>query len=107
MSLQYTVEKLRMGVAVLATQRGRINERLIAAFHRSLHAVSVDSLPDQAKPIWAEVWTAVTAVPALGDSPQDGAYAPSIRALDEDAALRIAEQIVTVESMASHALDSR
>jgi hypothetical protein len=104
MSLPFAVQKLGMGVEVLATRRGRINECLIVRFHRSLHAVGVDAPADQAEPVWAEVCKALTAVEG---APQEGIYAPSIGALDEDVAVLLAEHIVTSDSMASHAADSR
>ena len=76
--------KPRHGVLILATHKGRIKERLIAAFHDSLHGVSAEALPPELRRTWIDVYTKATAVEGTKES---GRFAPSINALTEDEAV--------------------
>ena len=64
----YTDEKLAVGVLILATHKGRIKERLIAAFHDSLHGVSAEALPPELRRTWIDVYTKATAVEGTKES---------------------------------------
>ena len=99
--LGYAYGKLGAGVQILATHEGEIKERLIAAFHDSLHAVSAEALPDEPKRIWPEVWATVTAIKG---TEQSGSFSPSINALTEAEAVEIAKKITTVEAMVGASL---
>ena len=88
--------KLAMGVLILATHKGRIKERLIAAFHDSLHGVSAEALPPELRRAWIDVHTKATAVEGTKES---GRFAPSINALTEDEAVDLAGSIIDVEWM--------
>ena len=92
----YAYEKLAAGVHVLATHPGRVRERLIAAFHTSLVQVPRGTLSDEPREIWGNVWDRVTAIKGTEKS---GSLEPSINALDEDEAVKVAEMIMTVEAM--------
>ena len=50
--LIYSKEKLSAGITKLATDPGRIKDRLIAAFSDSLLQVPEQVLPDEARVIW-------------------------------------------------------
>ena len=50
--LIYSKEKLSAGITKLATDPGRIKDRLIAAFSDSLLQVPEQVLPDEARAIW-------------------------------------------------------
>ena len=50
--LIYSKEKLSSGITKLATDPGRIKDRLIAAFSDSLLQVPEQVLPDEARVIW-------------------------------------------------------
>ena len=100
-NLEYANEKLVVGVLILATHKGAIKERLIAAFCDSLVSVPVDALPDDPKQIWQEVWATVTANKGTEES---GAFLLSINDLTEDEAGDLARKITTVESMVGASL---
>ncbi len=102
----YTHEKLGAGVQILATHPGRVKERLIEAIHKSLFAVDPAALSEpgmdrNARAYWDEVWVAVTTAPP---DPARGVYEPSIERLTEAEASRLAQLIVTVDSMVGDAL---
>lgn len=102
-ALGYAVEKLGVGVEVLVTHPGEIRDRLIEAFHFSLHAVSGEGLPEDAKRIWSQVMAKVTAVKG---TPQSGVFQPSINALTDADAVWVARMIMTVEAMATSAFEA-
>ena len=100
--LGYANEKLGAGVQILATHKGEIKERLIAALCDSLWIVPVDALPDEPKQIWQEVLATATAnkgtkefIPLINESIND---------LTEDKAVELARKITTVESMVGASL---
>jgi hypothetical protein len=104
--LKETRSTLEIGISILATHPGRIRERLIEAFHKELHLIQADDIagPDlsvDAKPYWQKVQAAVTAQ----HDEKEGSYAPSIEAMTEEEASRIAEMITGVASMISLALE--
>ena len=94
--LGYAYEKLGAGVQILATHEGEIKERLIAAFHDSLHAVSAEALADEPKRIWLEIWAKATAIKG---TEQSGSFSPSINVLTDSEAVQLAKMITTVKSM--------
>ena len=100
-NLEYANEKLVVGVLILATHKGEIKERLIAAFCDSLVSVPVDALPDDPKQIWQEVWATVTANKGTKES---GAFLSSINDLTEDEAVELAGKITTVAAMVGASL---
>ena len=102
-ALGYAIEKLGGGVQVLATHPGEIRERLIEAFYDSLHAVSGEALPEEAKRIWSQVMAKVTT--AKG-TPQSGVFQPSINALTDTDAVWVAQMIMRVDAMATSAFES-
>src|SRR5713226_2996974 len=104
--LKETFLSLESGINIMATHPGRIQERLIEAFHKELHMIQADdiagpNLSVDAKPYWLKVLAAVTAQ----HDDKRGSYAPSIEAMTEDEACRIAQMITGVASMISLALE--
>src|SRR5205809_922314 len=105
-NLGEVLNALEVGIDVLATDPGRIRERLIAAFHKELHMIRPEDIagPDlsaDAQPCWREVVAAVTA----RHEDERGSYEPSIQAMTEDEACHIAGRITAVASMISFALE--
>src|SRR4051812_11401328 len=93
-NLREVVNALEVGIDVLATRPGRVQERLIEAFHKELHMIRPEDIagPDlnaDAQPYWREVVQAVTA----RHDDKRGSYEPSIQAMTEDEACRIASRV--------------
>lgn len=95
-SIQYSLDKLGLGIRVLATHQGAIKDRLVAAFHQGLYAVGPASLPGQARTIWEGVWRDVT---AIRGAENEASFGLSIEAITEGQAAEIAEKIWTVHSL--------
>lgn len=101
--LLYAYEKLSAGVTKLTTHPGPIKARLIAAFSHSLLQMPSNMLPDEAQKQWQrDVWAKVF---AEAGSRTEGSLVPTINAMDEVDAVRVAEAIVNIESLARRAVD--
>jgi hypothetical protein len=96
MTLQYSFERLSLGVEILATHPGQVKARLADAFHRSLCWVVPGLLPAEAAAIWESVWRLVTALPS-GD--QDGVFDRSIEAISDEDAVALVHRILEVERL--------
>jgi hypothetical protein len=104
--VHYTHGKLGTGVEILARHPGRVQERLIEAFHHALHAVDPDALSQpginhDARVLWDEVWATVT---AAGLDQQRGTFEPSIERLTDEEASRVAQLIVSIDAMVGDSL---
>jgi hypothetical protein len=96
MTLQYSFERLSLGVEILAAHPGPVKARLADAFHRSLCGVVPGLLPQEAADIWESVWRSVTAVPS-GD--RSGVFDRSIEDISDEDAVAIVHQILEVERL--------
>lgn len=96
MTLQYSFERLSLGVEILATHPGPVKARLADAFHRSLCGVVSGLLPAEAGNIWDSVWHLVTALPS-GD--QNGVFDRSIEVISDEDAVAIVHQVLEVERL--------
>jgi hypothetical protein len=96
MTLQYSFERLSLGVETLAACPGPVKARLAEAFHRSLCGVVSGLLPTEARDIWDSVWGVVTAVPS-GD--RAGTFDRSIENISDEDAVAIVHQILEVERL--------
>jgi hypothetical protein len=92
----YNFECVTRGIAILATHPGPIKERLIAAFHDALCRVVPGLLPLPAAEIWADVWKAVTRLPA---DDQEGVFRLSIESLEDAEAVVVAMDVMAVEPL--------
>ena len=96
--IRYAHAKLADGIGKLATHPGGVRDRLFAAFSHSLVQVPQNGLPDEAKTIWEEqIWRHV-------QNGEPGSMLPTIEALDEGDAVKIAQAIVTVDALVESAL---
>lgn len=91
-----SLEKLGLGLHVLATHPGGVRERLLAAFQQGLYAVGPISLPGSARGMWDEVWKAVTSTRVDN---LERSFALSIATLGEAEASDLAERIWTIHSL--------
>jgi hypothetical protein len=96
MTLQYSFERLSLGVEILATHPGAIRARLSDAFHKSLCQVVPSLLPIEAREIWESVWKDVTSLPSGN---REGVFDRSIDLLSDDDAVSTVRQILQVERM--------
>lgn len=87
MSIDYAYDKLHTGLVQLASEPGRIRERLEYAVAHSLLKVSADSLPD----FWRDRFQAV-----IKELTSKGTVETSIRAMDESRASEIVKEIVEI-----------
>jgi hypothetical protein len=94
MTLQYSFERLRLGLEILTLHPGPVKARLSHAFHRSLCQVVPSLLPSEAREIWETVWHEVTANPA---DDFDGVFDRSIECISDEDAVDIIKQILRVE----------
>ena len=96
MSLQYSFERLNLGLEILAAHPGPVKARLADAFHRSLCRVVPGMLPPEAADIWVSIWSAVTAQPS---GERAGTFDESIEDVSDDDAVAIVHQILEVERL--------
>jgi hypothetical protein len=96
--IHYAAEKAWQGVSRLALHPGRIQERLIKAWHDGF--VMVGGLPTDLQEKWDDVYRRSTSIAPAGE---EGHYAATIRAMSEDDAQRLADDIYTL----AHMIDAR
>lgn len=89
----YAREKLGDTVDTLATGKGRIKERLEAAYVWSLIHVDPNALPDEARTMLLEVREELTRVPAVGD---EGSVRATLSKMDEDRAVELVKIILDI-----------
>jgi hypothetical protein len=85
-------EKLHKALLMLAVARGVIFDRLLMA-SPELGDVNPDDLPEDLRPVLAEIQRRITAVDPRGELGPFGPYAASISAMTEDEAVSIAEKV--------------
>jgi hypothetical protein len=91
----YTLEKLSAGVGALATNPGRLKDRIAAAFSHGLYGVNPKALSPEAQAVWSKLYAKLT----TAQDTERGAIAASLDFLDEDDAQQIAQGIWTVYVM--------
>jgi hypothetical protein len=96
MTLQYSFERLSLGVEILAVHPGTVKDRLAEAFHKALCGVVTSLLPPEARGIWESVWQAVTAEPS---GTRDGVFDRSIERISDEDAVAIVKKIIEVERL--------
>jgi len=96
MTLQYSFERLSLGIDILATHPGPVKARLSEAFHRSLCQVVPSLLPPEARVIWEGIWAAVTREPP---GEYEGVFGRSIDDLSDEDAVSLVERIMQVERL--------
>lgn len=93
-NLLYTYEKVCEAVRCLDVHEGGIKERLVQACHHGFVQVDRESLPDDLKPLYEEIWGLVQGEPHQSL----GAFVPAIRKLSTDEAQRVAGLMVELKS---------
>jgi hypothetical protein len=93
-AIGYSAEKMSEGLHVLITHRGRIRERLIAAWHAGLFAVGA-GLPDDLEKRWRAIADQCSYVK---DPEGKGDFAATINQMEEDDIVTVVELIAEVAS---------
>ena len=92
MGIDYAWEKTMVAVTSMAANPDSIQDRIASAFVDSLIRIEPErDLPQDLQPLFAEIWTALTATPAKGN---EGSAMASARAMDTEQATEIARKIV-------------
>ncbi|KQP35949.1 hypothetical protein [Methylobacterium sp. Leaf100] len=92
MGIGYAWEKTMVAVTSMASNPDSIQERVAAAYVDSLmHIEPERDLPDDLRPLLAEIKAALTDTPAVGD---EGRVAASARAMGREKATDVARKIV-------------
>ena len=89
----YAIEKLGDTIDSLAVGKGRIKERLLAAYIRSLLLVDVKALPEEAQDMLLQVKAELTSVKPVGD---DGSVKATLDTMSEDQAVELAKKILGI-----------
>lgn len=92
-NISYSIEKLGDTVNTLATGKGRIKERLVYSYARSLALVDPNALPNDLKTMFLKVKEDLTSTPAVAD---EGSVRATVNMMDEDKAVEIAGIILGI-----------
>lgn len=88
----YEWEKLSQALDILATGRGGIRQRLIAAAMQAHILGEPDRFPADVRPLLTRFWAEMTAVP----SETEGSIAASVNAMSEEQAVKLAGQLRSI-----------
>jgi len=89
----YAIEKLGDTIDSLAVGKGRIKERLLAAYIRSLIHVDVKALPEEAQDMLLQVKAELTRVKPIGD---EGSVKATLDTMSEDQAVELVNKILGI-----------
>src|ERR1044071_6612268 len=95
MSRSYAWEKFHAAVSILAAGKRDIRARLHDAYISALMRVEPEDLPEDIRDDFNKIDDELTSVEPVGD---EGSAMASVRAMTEDRASEIAEQIVSMFS---------
>ncbi len=92
MSLEYASEKFSNAAHVLATHRGEIKERLVAALTGGISSLRAEpDIPEDLRAEYRRFWERVNAAPPIAGV---GSLAASVREMSEDEAIEVANLIL-------------
>ncbi len=103
MDLSYTREKYVAAVQALATEPGRIKERLLAAAIAGVGGLFPSKSSGVSPDLVSDIASLERALTSCEPAGKEGAFAASIDAMSEGEASRCAQLILTIDSKLEHA----